>query len=59
MLSISAITVENLAYFIRCLIFHVIVIDDYEDLSDHKEGISHDQHGSEREELHQPLVYNL
>jgi hypothetical protein len=37
----------------------MIVVYDYEYLSDHKKGISHDQHGSEGEELHQPLVYNL
>jgi hypothetical protein len=37
----------------------VIVVYDYEYLSNHKEGIGHDQHGSEGEELHQPLVYNL
>jgi hypothetical protein len=35
------------------------MVDDYEDLSDHKEGIGHDQHDCEGEELHQPLVYNL
>ena len=59
MIGISVESVENLAYFIRCLIFFMIVVDDYEYLSDHKESIGHDQHGSEGEELHQPLVYNL
>lgn len=55
----NAQSVVNLTYFIRCLIFLVIMVDDYEDLSDHKEGIGHDQHDCEGEELHQPLVYNL
>lgn len=52
-------SVRNLAYLIRCLIFLVIMVNDYEYLSDHKEGIGHDQHDREGEELHQPLVYNL
>ena len=55
----SGESVANLAYLVRCLILLVIMVDDYEDLSDHKEGIGHDQHDREGEELHQPLVYNL
>jgi hypothetical protein len=35
------------------------MVDDYKYLSDHKEGIGHDQHYRESEELHQSLVYNL
>ena len=50
---------KDISYLIRCFILTVIMISYDCDLTDHKKGISHDEHGREGKKLHQPLVHYL